>query len=321
MSTQSTLLALDDVLLGRRVMLTGARGMLAGDLVPLLKQAGAELILSDLGQGENAGIEVRACDVTKESEVESFVQSASPDWIINCAAYTKVDDAEREQEIAFKVNAIGPGNLAAAAAKNNSRMMHISSDYVFGGEGSEKRERKPISEETQTLPCGIYGQSKRFGDELVRRALPQDYCIARTSWLHGVHGPSFVAAILRLAAERDELRIVDDQIGSPTWTVLLSEVIISLIARDARGIFNVSSRGDISWFDFAKEIVALSGRETKLGTQTTEELARPAPRPAYSTLSLEKLESFLGIECPSWQEGLRGHLQQCGELKSGGEND
>ncbi len=278
-------------------------------------------MLSDIRDGEVAGVPVAACDVTKEDEVYAFVQESPPAWIINCAAYTKVDDAEIEQELAFKVNAIGPGNLASAAARGASRMLHISSDYVFGGLGSEKRERKPITEDADTLPCGIYGQSKRFGDELVRRTLPQRYCIARTSWLHGVHGPSFVAAILRLAAERDELKIVDDQIGSPTWTVLLAEVIVGLVARDARGIYNVSSRGDISWYEFAKEIVALSGRETRLGTQTTEELNRPAPRPAYSTLSLEKLENFLGIQCPTWKEGLRGHLEQCGELKRGETND
>ena len=157
-------------------------------------------------------------------------------------------------------------------------------------------------------PCGVYGHSKRFGDELVSRILPNHSLIIRTSWLHGVHGPNFIDSILRFAKQREEIRVVNDQTGSPTWSSWLAEIMLALLMKDARGVFNATSRGDITWFDFATEIVRLAGLQTRVLPQTTEELNRPAPRPVYSTLELSKLEAFLGKPCIDWKEGVAAHM-------------
>ncbi|MCB0322969.1 MAG: dTDP-4-dehydrorhamnose reductase [Bdellovibrionales bacterium] len=300
---------------GKKILVTGAAGMLAGDVAPRLRAAGAELHLADVRAGERADGSFVACDITDAGSVQRLLERLRPDWVINCAAFTRVDDAESEPEPAFLVNATGPGNLAKAARSCAAAMLHVSTDYLFGGRGADLSQRRPLRETDPVFPCGIYGQSKRYGDELVVATLPENHVIVRTSWLHGAHGHNFVHAILRLARERDELKVVDDQTGSPTWTGWLADAIVALVARDARGTYHASSRGDITWFEFARGIVEEAGIEVSLQPQTTEELARPAPRPAYSTLAVDKLEGFLERPAPTWREGLRQHLAAIGELK------
>lgn len=295
--------------LPHRFLITGAKGMLASDLIPILSDK-SELLLTDLHPAETSvGLDV--CDL---QSVYRVVEEFKPDWIINCAAYTAVDQAEESSSVAFLVNSIGPGNLAEAASRFGAKLVHISSDYVFGGDGSDHNQI-PYTEEDSTMPCGAYGHSKAFGDYLVKTGLPEDHLILRTSWLHGKGGPNFVETMLKVGAEKKELKVVNDQIGSPTWSKWLAEVIVQLIEKNQRGTFNASSRGGISWCEFAKGIFELANMDVNVLTQTTAELNRPAPRPYFSTLNLSKLENVLGAPAISWQDGVRGHLKELRVIK------
>jgi dTDP-4-dehydrorhamnose reductase len=297
------------------ILLTGALGMLGQDLTAELEAAGVRLVLSDVR--DDPSKRITALDITDSGAVEKIVAQASPSWIINCAAYTNVDKAESDYQAAFAINAAGTANLALAARAANCRLLHVSTDYVYGGRGIPKdgQQRIPYREDSPLAPCGIYGLSKRFGDELALHILPQSCLIVRTSWLHGRHGPNFVHAMLRLGHEKTEIKVVNDQIGSPTWSRWLAQVLVQMVERKAHGIFHASSHGNISWCDFAREIFKQAGMTTKVDTQTSEELSRPAPRPAYSTLDVRKLEGFLGIRCPDWKDDLRGHLREIAALK------
>lgn len=287
-----------------KILVTGAAGMLAGDLVPALRLAGHELVLADLhSRGDSCQL-----DITDASAVREVVRRIEPDYVVNCAAYTAVDRAEAEQEAAFGVNCQGASNLAQALREFGGTLVHISTDYVFGAATPSGVKGRPFTEDDQVAPCGIYGKSKQAGEREVSTILPERHLIVRTSWLHGVHGPNFVHTILKVAREREELRVVDDQFGSPTWTGWLAGVLCELIERKQIGVFHASSRGDISWFDFAREIVLAAGLPTKVLPQSTAQAARPAPRPAYSTLGVTKLERVLGRPCPDWQVTLRSHI-------------
>ena len=293
---------------GKRILVTGCDGMLAADVVPLLSAEGAQLVLSDLNPKHRPGVETHALDITDTDLIKEVVGAFQPDWIFNFAAYTAVDAAESDYHRAFEVNALGPGYLATAARQMGARLLHISSDYVFGG--AERSPQRPYQETERLEPCGLYGESKRFGDELVIAALPDQHLIVRTSWLHGLNGPNFIDRIIELATECEELRVVSDQVGSPTWSTWLAAVLVKLASREASGLFHASSRGGISWFDFASYIVEVAGLATRILPQTTEELGRAADRPAYSTLSLEKLEKFLGQPCPDWKTTVAEHIEK-----------
>ncbi len=296
----------------KRVLVTGAGGMLAHDVAERLSVLGANLLLVDIREVSVGSAKVSRLDITDLAQVSEFVEREKPALIINCAAYTAVDDAEKNLDRAFSINAIGPRNLALAAKSVGAVLVHFSTDYVFGNACVAGKARKPFSETDEPQPCGVYGQSKRMGDELVQAILPDHHLLLRTSWLHGAHGPNFIATILKLAGEREMIKVVDDQIGSPTWSGWLADVLVRLLKRDARGTFHVSSRGNVSWFEFAREILRQAGLPTRVLPQTTEQLGRPAPRPPFSTFDVSKLESFLGEPCISWQEGIRRHLQAIG---------
>ena len=280
--------------------------MLAADLIPALRAAGANLLLADLREGADGVLPLDICD---GAAVDAIMQRHTPSWIVNCAAYTAVDKAETDYDAAFKVNAVGVAELARAARANRASMLHISTDYVFGGKGHGDLPREPLTESATLRPCGIYGHSKRFGEELLSANLPGEHLLVRTSWLHGVGGPNFVDTMLKLGAEKPMLKIVNDQYGSPTWTGWLAGVLVSLLERGAKGVYHAASRGGITWYDFAKEIFRQSGDTVDVQTQTSEELARPAPRPPYSVLAVDKLEQLLGKPCITWQECVTGHLQ------------
>lgn len=286
-----------------RIVVIGANGLLGRYVCADFSKAGHDVVPVG-GPGSELSVQL---DIRFLEQAELCLQGLKPDWLINCAAYTAVDRAESEQELAFAVNSIGPGNLARAAKKLGARMAHVSSDYVFG---SYSDRQTPFRENELLRPCGIYGHSKRFGDELVLSELGNRALITRTSWLHAAGGPNFVDTIARVGAERDVLKVVNDQFGSPTWAPWLSETIVSLVANDASGVYHTSSRGDISWFDFAQEIIKVWGLTTKVEPQSSEELSRPAPRPRYSTLDVSKLEAFLGRDCPSWRWGLEQHFKK-----------
>lgn len=299
---------------GNSVLVIGARGMLASDVIPLLKERDNRLSLCDLIGGDLDGLPVQTCDLADRVSVARVLDLEKPKIIMNLAAFTAVDAAEKDYSKAFAVNGMGPAILANWANLNSAMVVHISTDYVFGGDAELARLRAPIPETHPTQPCGIYGESKRMGEEMVRAIAPESSLILRTSWLHGLGGPNFVDTIRKVLHERlksgenTPLRVVDDQIGSPTYSKWLAEVMLELVDRNARGTFHTCSRGDISWFEFAKEIAAIEAPSVPVHPQTSSELSRPAPRPPYSTLDVSKLEKFLGKECPSWKDGLRAHL-------------
>ncbi len=236
-------------------------------------------------------------DITDAAAVQAKLGDVRPDAVINCAAYTNVDGAESDEASALSVNGDGAGILAAAAAGLGAWTIHVSSDYVFDGTKTE-----PYVESDPTGPASAYGRSKLAGELAVARAAPDAHTIVRSSWLFGAGGPCFPKTILRLAGERDELSVVDDQVGCPTFTGHLAEALVSLAVGDRiAGVVHVAGGGRCSWYEFASQIVALSGIDCQVNPCTSAEFARPAPRPAYSVLVTERASV---PRLPEWRRGL-----------------
>ncbi len=278
-----------------KILVTGSKGMLAHDLIPVLREA-HDVVGVDLGE----------MDITVRAQVGQTVKDVAPDIIINCAAYTQVDKAEEEEKTAFLVNAIGAQNLARVCADSGIPLCHVSTDYVFDG-----AKRTPYTPFDPTNPLGVYGASKLAGEKYIEWGLNRFYII-RTSWLYGKGGKNFVSTISRIAKERPVLRVVSDQVGSPTSTVTLARAIRALITTDAYGIHHFTDRTPqergISWFDFAREIVRLSGSSTDVVPITTEEYPLPAKRPVFSVLDTSLFSLSTGEEPTDWKEALRDYL-------------
>lgn len=239
-------------------------------------------------------------DITDLSAVKTAV--SGHEVVINCAAFTKVDDAESRESEAFAINATGATNLARAAATEGARLIQVSTDYVFDG-----RATSPYSEDSPRNPVSAYGKTKAEGERLALELNPGRTLIVRTAWLYGAHGPNFVKTMLRLAAERESLTVVDDQVGQPTWTRDVAVQIKRLIEADvAEGIFHATSSGRTSWFGFARAIFELAGLDPKrISPISSADFVRPAPRPAFSVLAHE---AWAKVEIPpigDWGERLR----------------
>ncbi len=277
------------------ILVTGAQGMLGSDLVARL--------LEYLPPAELIAVDIDGLDITVEDQVREKVNAIRPSVIINCAAYTDVDGCERERELAFRVNAHGPGLLARSAAECRSLLVHVSTDFVFDG-----TKQTPYTEDDPPHPLSAYGQSKLAGEEAVR-CTGGEHLIVRTAWLYGRGGANFVETILRLAAERDELRVVTDQTGSPTWTVELARAIVALLRAGARGTYHAVGRGQCSRYEWAGEILRLAGEHTPLEPATTAEFPRPAARPPRSVLSCEKLRRDTGFHPRPWHEALAEYVR------------
>jgi dTDP-4-dehydrorhamnose reductase len=243
-------------------------------------------------------------DLRDRSQVSALVQKVRPDWIILSAAYTDVDGCERNPELAFAVNATGVENVARAAHPVGARVFLVSTDYVFDGKGVRPYETgDPIG------PLNVYGASKAAGEAALGKH-HSAWCVGRTSWLFGVHGPSFPEKIIQAAETRPELSVVNDQIGSPTYTRDLACAIRDLVLKDARGIVHITNEGICSWFDFAREILARSGRGLiPVLPVTTDQSARPARRPNYSVLSPASLHAY-GVRLRPWQDALQAFLEE-----------
>lgn len=269
-----------------RILVTGANGMLARDLCPMLEDADFEVIETTRNE----------LDVTDELQVRRVISDVKPDYVIHCAAYTNVDKAEEEPETAELVNAKSAEYIAKACNSNNAIMIYISTDYVFDG-----TKKTPYVSDDTTNPTGAYGLSKLHGEEAVRKFCPAHYII-RTSWLYGHHGKNFVETMISLA-EKTELKVVDDQVGCPTWTVDLSDAIISFIDEEPPfGTYHACGTGSTSWYGFAKEIFDLMSLNVNLIPCTTEEFPRPAKRPAYSVMDNEGL-------LRDWKQALQEYIE------------
>lgn len=271
-----------------RVLVTGANGQLGSELRLV---ASADYLFTD----------VEELDICSEEAVTAFVERNKIDTIINCAAYTNVDRAEEEPEVAERVNTTAVALLARVARRYKARLIHISTDYVFGGE----RFEAPIEESAQPVPLGVYGRTKLLGERAIEES-GCDYVIIRTSWLYSTYGKNFVKTILRFASEREELRVVDDQIGSPTYAKDLAGVIVQICEREdfESGFYHYSNRGEISWCDFAREIVEIGGKRCKITPCTTAEYGAKAPRPAYSVLDTSKICKALRCDISEWRASL-----------------
>ncbi len=245
----------------------------------------------------------RDADVRDATAVRRVVRETRPDWIVLSAAYTDVDGCESDRELAFAVNRDGPVNVAVAAKEVGSRLLFLSSDYVFDGTGEV-----PYETDSRRHPQSAYGQSKSEAELRLIESMP-DCCIARTSWLFGAGGKCFPDTILRLAASRPAIDVVNDQRGSPTYTVDLARAIVQLCRKNANGIVHVTNAGDCTWFDFAQQIVARAGLGAAVRPSSSAQMARPAKRPAYSVLSPSSLHA-MGIEMPTWQDALDRYLEQ-----------
>jgi dTDP-4-dehydrorhamnose reductase len=290
----------------QRVLVIGAYGMLGRDLLQSLEESGFAPL----------GWDLEHIDITQPSDVRTKLQEASTDLVINCAAYTAVDRAESEAELTFSVNRDGAANLAEVCAVRGIPLIHMSTDYVFDGEADQ-----PYREDDPTNPIGVYSLSKWQGEEAVRQRLAE-HLIVRTAWLYGVHGHNFVKTILRLAREREELRVVADQRGCPTWTVDLAGALVTLVRRVLTdrtavpwGTYHFCGGGQASWHEFATAIVALGRRNENLQVHrvvpiATAEYPVPARRPPWSVLDCGKIAAAFGIVPRPWQKGLEDMMGQ-----------
>src|SRR5579875_1952281 len=254
-----------------RWLITGAAGMLGQDLVATLHQQGAKV----------AGLTRRDLDVTDAGAVLAAFRGYRPDLVVNCAAWAAVDDAEEHEAAALRVNGDGAGHVAAACADVGARLVHISTDYVFRGDGT-----RPYAEDDPPAPRTAYGRTKLAGEEAVRRELAGAAYVVRTAWLYGAYGPNFVRTMVRLERERAVIDVVDDQHGQPTWTAVVAGQIIELVSAGApAGIYHATSSGETTWCGLAREVFRLLGAdESRVRAVSSEEYPRPAPRPAYSVL-------------------------------------
>lgn len=275
-----------------KILITGANGMLAQQVRKRFENE--ELILT--GSKE--------LDITNAQKVNKFINTCKPEVIINCAAYTAVDKAEEQIELARKVNYEGPRNLAVEANKNNSILVHISTDYVFDGKLSLQRTYK---EDDKKAPVTAYGITKLEGEQEICKTTDK-YYILRTAWLYG-QGNNFVNTMLKLGKEKEEINVVADQYGSPTYTVDLANIIYKVLEKKIPyGVYHTTNEGFTTWYEFAKEIFRKANISCKVNPVTSEEFPRPAKRPKNSMLSKEKIVKE-GINIPEWQEGLERYLK------------
>jgi dTDP-4-dehydrorhamnose reductase len=276
-----------------KILVTGAGGQLGQELVRLPAQPGLGII--GFGRDE--------LDVTDPEQCRNVIRSCNPDAVIHCAAYTKVDQAESEPDEAYRVNAEGARNAALAAELVGAKFVYISTDYVFDG-----KAKVPYRESDRPNPQSVYGKSKLAGEQFTK-SLSSRYFIVRTSWVYGMYGSNFVKTMLKLAGERDSLKVVDDQIGSPTYTLDLAQFLLELVTTDHYGVFHASNTGVCSWYEFAKAIFEERGLNVRVEPCTTEEFPRPAPRPAYSVLDHGAIRAHGFRPLRSWREALGNFLK------------
>jgi dTDP-4-dehydrorhamnose reductase len=274
-----------------RVMIFGATGL-----------AGRALMREWQGD-EVVGLGSKDADIRAQEEVDAAIRKHQPECIVLAAAYTDVDGCETHSDLAFDVNSRGAANVAKASAKTGTRLIFLSTDYVFDGSKNQPYETgEPLSPQT------IYGKTKAAAEVEIRKVHLQA-CILRTSWVFGVDGKCFPDTILKLAQTREQLEVVDDQRGSPTYTVDLARTIIQLCRKGATGIVHATNRGNCTWYDFAGAIVAAAHLPVRVQPTSSEKLVRPAKRPKYSVLSSRSSEQY-GIQMPTWQDALERYMEE-----------
>ena len=287
-----------------KILVTGGNGQLGNELKSILTTGEAEIGKCPINHKECEAIyvDVDQLDITDLAKVREMVQKEKPDVIINCAAFTNVDGCESSKDAAFKVNALGPRNLAMAAEEIGAKLVQVSTDYVFEGTGNT-----PLSEDAVPGPVSAYGRTKLLGEEYVRE-FSSKYYIVRTAWLYGYVGKNFVYTMMRLAANNDQIEVVNDQRGNPTNANDLAYHILKLISTEEYGVYHCTGEGECSWFDFASRIIALSGENCTVKPCTSAEYKAKFPasadRPEYSSLDNMMLRCTVGNEMRSWEDAI-----------------
>lgn len=277
-----------------KVLVIGSKGMLGRDLCVRLRQE-FEVVEADIEE----------VDIRDHAATCKLVSSIKPDEVVNVAAFTDVDGAEIRPSLAYEINAEGAGNVAKAASQIGARCTYIGTDFIFA---TDKGKNAPYVEDDEPRPMGVYSRSKLAGELNVKRYADR-FLIIRTAWLFGLHGKNFIDAILKKARESD-LRVVDDQVGCPTFSIDLSEAIARLLRTQDTGTFHCCNAGSCSWCEFARAIVGMAGFDkVEVSPISTEELNRPAPRPAYSVLNTDKLLEKTGFRMPPWEDALGRYLR------------
>ncbi len=276
-----------------RILVTGSNGQLGSEIRELTKNDGTNVYFYT---------DVSELDITDKSAVNKFIENHQIDIVVNCAAYTQVDKAEEEEKTAFLINATAPGNLAEACKKYDATLFHISTDYVFDGSNNV-----PYIETESTSPLGVYGRSKLEGEEFIQQS-GCNYLIIRTSWLYSSFGHNFVKTIGRLSSEKEELKVVFDQVGTPTYARDLATVIFAIIQndqfKDRKGVYHYSNEGVCSWYDFAKAINDLFGNNCNIIPCLSDEFPAKVPRPHYSVLDKTNIKNDFSIEIGYWKDSL-----------------
>ncbi|WBW96604.1 dTDP-4-dehydrorhamnose reductase [Oceanirhabdus sp. W0125-5] len=288
-----------------KILITGAKGQLGKQITNIIKKGYSELgsISSIYKKAEIIGVGVEELDICYNKSVNDYIGRLTPDIIINCAGYTNVDLCESNEDIAFKVNSIGSRNLAIACENIGAKLIHISTDYVFSGE-----KAMPYKEYDLMNPQNVYGKSKALGEQYIREICSR-YFIIRTAWLYGYEGNNFVKTIMKLAANNDEIKVVDDQIGNPTNAEDLAHHILKLALTEEYGIYNCTGEEECTWYDFACKIVEYAGINCIIKPCTTEEFLRPAKRPHYSSLDNMMLRCTVGNEMRTWEYALKTFIE------------
>ncbi len=279
-----------------KVFVTGVKGQLGYDVVKELEKRGLEAV----------GVDIDEMDITDAESVDRVITEANPDAVIHCAAYTAVDAAEDNEELCRKVNADGPRNIAKVCKKLDIKMIQISTDYVFDGQG--ERAWEP---DDACGPQSVYGRTKLEGELAVREIL-EKYFIVRIAWVFGINGKNFVKTMLRLAETHDQLTVVNDQFGSPTYTYDLARLLVDMVQTDKYGIYHATNEGFCSWYDFACAIFKAAGKNTVVKPVTTAEYGAKAFRPYNSRMSKEKLTENGFERLPAWEDALERYLKELG---------
>lgn len=277
-----------------KILVTGVRGQLGYDVVNELESRGIETV----------GVDIEEMDITDAAGVDRVVREAAPDAVIHCAAFTAVDAAEEQEELCRKVNADGPRNIAKVCKALDIKMLQISTDYVFDGEGD-----RPWEPEDACHPKSVYGRTKYEGELAVKELLDK-YFIVRIAWTFGVNGKNFVKTMLNLAKSHDTIRVVNDQFGSPTSTYDLAKLLADMIVTEKYGTYHATNEGSCSWYEFARAIFQEAGVQVKVIPVSSEEYGAKANRPANSRMSKEKLTENGFKRLPTWQDALHRYVQE-----------
>ncbi len=278
-----------------KTFVTGAKGQLGHDLMAELRGRGIEVV----------GADIEEMDITDGEAVERVIKEADPDAVIHCAAWTAVDAAEDAPEVCRRVNALGTENVAKICGELGVPLMYFSTDYVFNGQGT-----RPWEPEDGPDPIGVYGKTKYEGEVAVRRYVPDKHFILRIQWVYGINGKNFVKTMLSLAGTHKKLTVVNDQVGSPTYTPDIAYLAVDMILTDRYGTYHVANSGYCSWYDFAKKIFELTGKDVEVIPVSSEEYAAKAKRPYNSRMDLSKVEKNGFTPLPPYEDALRRYLKE-----------